>query len=104
MGRRGKLVKLTLGKTYRIGRRGSTSALALPFQGEVRLVRWERHTETWVEIPLNCAVTYANEPSVEEVLCEWGCPLRVLDGMVEEHFYSHEPDVLAVRRMESRRV
>jgi len=93
---------LTLGKTYRIGKRGSTSALALPINGELRLVRWARGR--WQLLPANNAVTYATEPSVEEVVSEWGCPIEELDAFVEAEFYSQVIDVHRVRSMETRKV
>lgn len=93
---------LTLGKTYRIGSKGSTSALALPFDGELCLVRWSKRG--WQQVPLNNAVTYATEPSLEEVLAEWGCPVSELDDMIEREWYSRTGECQRVRAIPSRRV
>ena len=89
-----------VGKVYRLHSRTQRAALCLEVEGSLRLVFWD-HGSLIVRHPLG-SVGFNSEPSVTELLVEWGITLAELDAYVEAVFYRWQPDVPKVRAKEAR--
>jgi len=89
-----------VGKVYRLHSRTHRAALCIEVGGRLSLVFWDRGN-LCVRQPVG-SVGFLTEPSVTDLLREWGITLAQLDAYVEREFYAWQPDVTSVRRKEAR--